>query len=99
MPQTPTFSNPPNPFPMREESYIENILRLNRGKPGTFYFSFNNSINGKYNKVVRGAVEAAGRDHVILRDLNTDHRFLFPMIYFDYAEYDEEMNYFNQTPR
>ena len=28
----------------REESYIENILRLNRGKPGTFYFSFDNAI-------------------------------------------------------
>lgn len=24
--------------PGREESYIENILRLNRGKPATFHF-------------------------------------------------------------
>ncbi|MEK4228291.1 spore coat protein GerQ [Solibacillus sp. FSL H8-0538] len=82
----------------REESYIENILRLNRGKPATFYFSFDNAIEGSKTKAVRGVVEAAGRDHAIIRDLKTDHRFLFPMIYFDYAEFDEEMAYFTQTP-
>jgi spore germination protein Q len=83
----------------REESYIENILRLNRGKPGTFYFSFNNSTTPQVNNVtVRGVVEAAGRDHAIIRELQTNHRFLFPMIYFDYAEFDEELAYFPQTP-
>lgn len=84
-------------FP-REESYIENILRLNRGKPGTFYFSFDNAVAGSNTRAVRGVVEAAGRDHVILSDSKTNHRFLFPMIYFDYAEFDEEINYFPQTP-
>ena len=87
-----------NPLFRREESYIENILRLNRGKPGNFYFTFENAIAGRNTKEVRGVVEAAGRDHVILRELSTDHRFLFPMVYFDYAEFDEELNYFNQTP-
>ena len=83
----------------REESYIENILRLNRGKPGTFYFSFDNaSTEGSQARAIRGVVEAAGRDHVILRELKTNHRFLFPMIYFDYAQFDEELAYFNQTP-
>lgn len=83
---------------VREESYIENILRLNRGKLGTFYFSFEHAVTeGKNTKMVRGYVEAAGRDHVILREAGTNHRFLFPMIYFDYAQFDEQMNYFNQT--
>ena len=86
-----------NPLFRREESYIENILRLNRGKPGNFYFTFENAIAGRNTNEVRGVVEAAGRDHVILRELSTDHRFLFPMIYFDYAEFDEELNYFTQT--
>ena len=82
---------------VREESYIENILRLNRGKIGTFYFSFDNTAReGSNARVVRGYVEAAGRDHVILRESQTDHRFLLPMIYFDYAEFDEQLNYFNQ---
>ena len=83
--------------PVREESYIENILRLNRGKIGTFYFSFDQGVDEKNTRVVRGYVEAAGRDHTILREAKTDHRFLFPMIYFDYAEFDEQLNYFNQS--
>lgn len=84
----------------REESYIENILRLNRAKAGTFHFSFEHALEtGKNTKTVRGYVEAAGRDHVILREAKSDHRFLFPMIYFDYAEFDEELEYFDQTPR
>lgn len=82
--------------PMREESYIENILRLNRGKTRTFYFSFENAADQLRTKAVPGVVLAAGRDHVILRELKTNHRFLFPMIYFDYVEFDEELNYFNQ---
>ena len=82
-----------------EQSYIENILRLNRGKPGTFHFSFEHAVEaGKNTMAVRGVVEAAGRDHVILSDSKTGRRFLFPMIYFDYAEFDEEVNYFQQTP-
>ncbi|MGG0655069.1 spore coat protein GerQ [Rummeliibacillus pycnus] len=86
-------------FPAREQSYIENILRLNRGKPGNFHFSFEHAVSPTGNTLtVRGVVEAAGRDHVILRELATDHRYLFPMIYFDYAEFDEQMNYFPQTP-
>lgn len=86
---------------LREESYIENILRLNRGKVGDFYFTVPSAtaINEKGNTViVRGFVEEAGRDHAIIRELDTNHYFLFPMIYFDYAEFDEELIYFNQTP-
>ncbi len=83
----------------REQSYIENILRLNRGKIGTFHFSFEHAVAAGENTIaIRGVVEAAGRDHVILRDSRTNHRFLFPMIYFDYAEFDEQMSYFDQTP-
>lgn len=99
MPLTFTYPTPTtNPLFRREESYIENILRLNRGKPGNFYFTFENAIGGNNTREVRAVVEAAGRDHVILRELSTDHRFLFPMVYFDYAEFDEELSYFNQTP-
>lgn len=103
MPQAQRMTPPQIPANVRgrEESYIENILRLNRGRPGTFYFSFENAVTrGGTNVVtVRGVVEAAGRDHVILRDTSTNKRFLMPMIYFNYAEFDEEVLYFNQTPQ
>jgi len=85
--------------PFVEQSYIENILRLNRGKPGVFYFSFEHATGqaARNTLAIRGVVEAAGRDHVIISETGTNHRFLMPMIYFDYAEFDEELNYFNQT--
>ncbi|AMX00847.1 spore coat protein GerQ [Rummeliibacillus sp. G93] len=83
----------------REQSYIENIMRLNRSKPGTFHFSFEHATaQGQNVVIIRGVIEAAGRDHVILRDIKTNHRFLMPMIYFDYAEFDEPLQYFDQTP-
>lgn len=75
----------------QEESYIENILRMNRGKLGTFYFTFEN--NKEWNaKVIKGYVEAAGRDHVIISDPN-GKRYLMLMIYLDYVTFDEEINY------
>lgn len=76
----------------QEESYIENILRMNRGKLGTFYFTFENSKEWN-NKVITGYVEAAGRDHVIISDPN-GKRYLMLMIYLDYVTFDEEINYF-----
>lgn len=75
-----------------EESFIENILRLNKGKVGTFYFTYEN--NNKWNaKVYRGVIEAAGRDHLIISDPETGQRHLLLMVNFDYAEFDEELNY------
>ena len=76
----------------QEESYIENILRANRGKLGTFYFTFENNKDWN-SKVITGYVEAAGRDHVIISDPN-GKRYLMLMIYLDYVTFDEEINYF-----
>lgn len=75
-----------------EESYIENILRLNKGKMGTFYFTYEN--NNQWNaKVYKGIVEAAGRDHIILSDPQTGTRYLLLMVNFDYATFEGELNY------
>ncbi|AIF44710.1 spore coat protein GerQ [Virgibacillus sp. SK37] len=75
-----------------QESYIENILRLNRGKKATVYMTFEN--NTQWNaKVFKGVIEAAGRDHLILSDPQTGKRYLLLMIYLDYVTFDEEINY------
>ncbi|MFD1036904.1 spore coat protein GerQ [Virgibacillus byunsanensis] len=75
-----------------EQSYIENILRLNRGKHATVYMTFEN--NTQWNaKIFRGVVEAAGRDHIILSDPQTNRRYLLLMVYLDYITFDEELNY------
>ncbi|SES02443.1 spore coat protein GerQ [Psychrobacillus sp. OK032] len=83
-------AQPPSPG-RQEESYIENILRMNRGKLGTFYFTFEN--NKEWNaKVIKGYVEAAGRDHLIISDPN-GKRYLMLLIYLDYVTFDEEIKY------
>lgn len=75
-----------------EQSYIENILRLNLGKVATVYMTFEN--NEKWNaKVFKGVVEAAGRDHIILSDPQTGKRYILLMVYLDYITFDEELEY------
>ncbi|MEN8702061.1 spore coat protein GerQ [Bacillus infantis] len=75
-----------------EQSYIENILRLNKGKLATVYATFEN--NREWNaKIFKGIIEAAGRDHLILSDPQSGTRYLIPMIYLDYITFDEEIEY------
>jgi len=75
-----------------EQSYIENILRLNLGKMGTFYMTYEN--NTQWNaKIFRGVIEAAGRDHIIISDPQTGMRFLLLMVNLDYVTFDQPLNY------
>ncbi|MBY0085809.1 spore coat protein GerQ [Brevibacillus sp. M2.1A] len=83
---------PITPGQVMEESYIENILRLNRGKVITVYQTFEN--NSQWNaKIFRGVLETAGRDHIIISDPQTGKRYLLLMVNTDYITADEELNY------
>jgi len=75
-----------------EQSYIENILRLNKGKLVSVFATFegNNQWNAKEFK---GIIEAAGRDHVILSDPQVGTRYLIPMVAVDYITFSEEIEY------
>ena len=85
--------------PFREQSYMENILRLNIGNPGTFHFSFEHATRSGVNTLaITGVVEAAGRDHAIIKDTTTNNTYLLPMIYFDFAEFPGKVKYFDQSP-
>ncbi|MFZ3578547.1 spore coat protein GerQ [Virgibacillus sp. DJP39] len=87
----PAQDEPDGVLPM-EQSYIENILRLNLGKMATIYMTFEN--NQEWNaKVFKGIVEAAGRDHIILSDPQTNKRFLLLMVYLDYITFEGELDY------
>lgn len=86
-----TGVNVPSQLPM-EQSYIENILRLNLGKMATIYMTYEN--NSQWNaKIFKGKLEAAGRDHIIISDPATGMRFLLLMVNLDYITFDEELNY------
>ncbi|MEK4176709.1 spore coat protein GerQ [Aeribacillus sp. FSL K6-1305] len=75
-----------------EESYVENILRLNKGKLATVYMTFENNPEWPA-KVFRGVIEAAGRDHLILSDPQTGRRYLLLMVFLNYVTFDEEIVY------
>lgn len=75
-----------------QQSYIENILRLNLGKIATIYMTFEN--NSQWNaKVFKGKLEAAGRDHIIISDVETGRRYLLLMVNLDYITFDEPLYY------
>lgn len=75
-----------------EQSYIENILRLNKGKRVNAYVSYPDSSEWQ-NKVYSGIIEEAGRDHLIMSDPVNGNWYLIRMIYLDYVEFMERINY------
>ena len=76
---------------LNEQSYIENILRLNKGKKVEIYMSFPDSIEWK-DKIFKGIIEESGKDHIILSDPNTGNWYLLVLIYVDYIKFDENIN-------
>ncbi|MBP1969820.1 spore germination protein Q [Virgibacillus natechei] len=75
-----------------EQSYIENILRLNRGKRVSVYMTFEE--NEQWNaQIFKGVIEAAGRDHIIISDPQTGKRYLLLMVYLDYVVFEDEIEY------
>ena len=102
--QNPYFWGPPFPpqgYPYPEppyqndlydqQSYIENILRLNLNKVATVYMNFEGSQWGS--KIFIGIIKGAGKDHIILKDLQSETRYLLLMVYLDYVTFDEPIEY------
>jgi len=99
----PTPSGPSQPLPMGteqpsptgvgQETFIENIIRLNKGKVGTFYFTYQG--NTQWNaKTYRGIVETASPDHIIISNPTEGKRYMLLMSNLDWVEFDEEISYF-----
>lgn len=79
-------------IPLTEVSYIENILRFNIGKMAKLYFTFPDSVEWR-DRIFTGIIEAAGRDHIIISNPNTGIWHLLLMIYLNYVEFEEPINY------
>ena len=80
-----------NELPM-EQSYIENILRLNKRKIVKAYVSFPDATEWK-NKIFEGRIEQAGRDHLIISNPENGEWYLILMIYLNYVTFNEQINY------
>ena len=95
---TPNQSNAPtinNEYIPDEQSYIENILRVNKGKRVSIYQSFADANEWK-SKVFTGIIEQSGRDHIILSDPQTGNWYLLLMIYVNFIKFDEPINTVSQ---
>ena len=75
-----------------EQSYIENILRNNIGKKVRVHASFSDSVEWR-DRVFTGIIEHAGRDNLVLNDVENNKHYLILMIYVDFFEFDEEIIY------
>ncbi|MBY0596108.1 spore coat protein GerQ [Bacillus bingmayongensis] len=75
-----------------EQSYIENILRLNKGKQATVVMTYERG-SSLGTQSYTGIIEAAGRDHIVISEPQSGKRFLLLMIYLDYVEFPEEIIY------
>lgn len=84
------FSNMQN-----EQSYIENILRLNRGKKAKLHVTVPGSIEWQ-DRVFDGIIEQAGKDHVIVSNPQTGEWYLILIIYLDFVTFEEPINYNKQ---
>ena len=80
-----------------QQSYIENILRHNKGKKVKVYVSYPDSENCR-DKVFDGILEQAGRDHIILRDPSNGNWYMILMIYLNYVEFCEPIAYTEVSP-
>lgn len=102
--QTPVFINdierdtnspviPNNSYKLvAEQSYIENILRNNVGKKVRVHCSFSDSVEWR-DRVFTGIIEHAGRDNLVINDIDNNKYYLILMIYLDFVEFDEEITY------
>lgn len=85
------YTSGDNELPM-EQSYVENILRMNKGKIASFYMTFPDS-NEWRDRIFTGVVEQAARDHIVVSDPKTGKWYLLLSIYLDFIVFDEEINY------
>ena len=75
-----------------EQSLIENILRLNKGKKVKVYASYPDS-NELRDRIYNGIIVERGRDHLILSDPSTGNWYLIRMLYVNFVEFAEKINY------
>ena len=79
----------------QEQSYIENILRLNKGKMAKFHITVPGSKEWQ-DRVFQGIIETAGKDHLIVSNPDTGEWYLILLIYLDFVTFMEPINYKKQ---
>ncbi len=92
VPNQQTVPSLQNQMDIDEQSYIENILRLNKGKKARFHITVPGSKEWQ-DRVFNGIIEQSGKDHIIVSNPETGEWYLILMIYLDFVTFDEPINY------
>ena len=79
-----------NSMPM-EQSFLENILKLNKGKRINAYISFQNNSDWQ-SKTISGIIEEIGSDYIIISDPSNNNWYLIKLDNLDYIEFMERIN-------
>lgn len=74
------------------EFYIENILRLNKGKKVNIHITIP-GVEGLQDKTFEGIIEQVGKDHVIVSNPTTGEWNLILIIYIVYITFEEPVKY------
>ena len=77
---------------LQEDSYVENILRQNKGTVASFYMTYTDSKDWR-DMIFTGVIQQAARDHIVISDPKTGKWYLLLTIYLDYIVFDEEIDY------
>ena len=77
-----------------EQSYIENILRLNLGKAASFHMDYDEG-----EKVFKGIITQANTDHYIIEEKVSGKTIILPSIFLKYIVFDEKINYPTVAPK
>ena len=92
IPNQQTVPSLQNQMDIDEQSYIENILRLNKGKKARFHITVPGSKEWQ-DRVFNGIIEQSGKDHIIVSNPETGEWYLILMIYLGFVTFDEPINY------
>ena len=85
-------NNPMYQVPNTEKSiFAEDILSKNKGKHVKIYMSFTDSKEW-CDRIFEGILEAWGKDFILLKEQNSNKRYMVWNLYIDFIEFDEKIN-------
>ena len=90
-------SSSPNPnimgsqYVYNQNDYAESILKANIGKLVQAHVSFTDSIEWR-DSIFTGILEDSGKDYILIRDQDTNKRYLIWSVYIDYIVFNTEIN-------
>ena len=75
-----------------EDLYIDNVLKLNKGKLLKIHITIPGSIEWQ-DQIFEGLLEEVSKDHIIISNPSTGQWNIIPMIYLDFIILEEPVNY------